>query len=216
MFQTIKNFALSVTSNLAPALSKLFNAVKEGLSNFKNSDTFKSIMDSMRKFFDSASGKASGAIKSFFDNLPNLVKKMSLTFDSIRIAFLKIQAFLAKENLFMTETSKSKSYTAQAKALEDELEIKRGNLLIDEFNELVRGKGVDFSMAHEIFRNKTALNKLLAQDQSGTLRTAIQESINSNNSNIVIKLELVNGAQEIFTASQQTIKGIEVGSRQSK
>ena len=213
LFQTIKNFALSVTSNLAPALSKLFKAVKEGLSDFKNSDTFKSIMDSMRKFFDSASGKASGAIKSFFDNLPNLVKKMSLTFDSIRIAFLKIQAFLAKENLFMTETSKSKSYTAQAKALEDELEIKRGNLLIDEFNELVRGKGVDFSMAHEIFRNKTALNKLLAQDQSGTLRKAIQESINSNNSNIVIKLELVNGAQEIFTASQQTIKGIEVGSR---
>ena len=213
LFQTIKDFALSITSNLAPALSKLFKAVKEGLANFKNSDTFKSIMDSMRKFFDSASGKASGAIKSFFDNLPNLVKKMSLTFDSIRIAFLKIQAFLAKENLFMTETSKSKSYTAQAKALEDELEIKRGNLLIDEFNELVRGKGVDFSMAHEIFRNKTALNKLLAQDQSGTLRTAIQESINSNNSNIVIKLELVNGAQEIFTASQQTIKGIEVGSR---
>ena len=141
---------------------------------------------------------------------------MSLTFDSIRIAFLKIQAFLAKENLFMTETSKSKSYTAQAKALEDELEIKRGNLLVDEFNELVRGKGVDFSMAHEIYRNKQALNKLLAQDQSGTLRKAIQESINSNNSNIVIKLELVNGAQEIFTASQQTIKGIEVGSRQSK
>ena len=113
----------------------------------------------------------------------------------------------------MTETSKSKSYTAQAKALEDELEIKRGNLLIDEFNELVRGKGVDFSMAHEIFRNKTALNELLRQDMTGTLRKAIQESINSNNSNIVIKLELVNGAQEIFTASQQTIKGIEVGSR---
>lgn len=94
LFQTIKSFALSVTSNLAPALSKLFNAVKEGLADFKNSDTFKSIMDSMRKFFDSASGKASGAIKSFFDNLPNLVKRMVLGLDKMITAFLELQIFI--------------------------------------------------------------------------------------------------------------------------
>ena len=210
LFQTIKAFALSVTSNLAPALSKLFNAVKEGLANFKNSDTFKSIMDSMRKFFDSASSKASGAIKSFFDNLPNLVKRMGLGFSKLEIVFLEIQKALtyiqsgkgAKDRLILD---------TQIKALEKSLNQQETMLDFEAYKKEKESGYISYDIATKIQKNKS-LKELIRQDVGNALIEKLTNNFyNGNTEPIQININIDDELKATMTGTRQVLKATQIG-----
>ena len=214
LFETIKSFALSVTSNLAPALSKLFKAVKEGLANFKNSDTFKSIMDSMRKFFDSASGKASGAIKSFFDNLPNLVKRMVLGFSKLEIVFLEIQKALT----YIQSGKGAKDRTildTQIKALEKSLKQQEATLDFEQFLKEKEKGYVSYDISTKIQKNQS-LKELIRKDSGDNLVRLMTDNFYKGNTQPIQIINNVNIDKELqttVTSSQQIQKSLQVGAR---
>ena len=214
LFQTIKNFALSVTSNLAPALSKLFKAVKEGLADFKNSDTFKSIMDSMRKFFDSASGKASGAIKSFFDNLPNLVKRMGLGIDKMITAFLELQIFI-KEWVPWVSSSGIKELKIEKQALEKNIKIKERTLNFDDVQaEIKKTKALTYTNISRIAKD-SELQKLVTKEYGRDFTDRIIQAFREANVNVVVQVNNTQNAEAQIntTASAQLNKGLQIGAR---
>lgn len=214
LFETIKSFALSVTSNLAPALSKLFKAVKEGLANFKNSDTFKRIMDSMRNFFDSASGKASGAIKSLFDNLPNLVKRMVLGLDKMITAFLELQIFI-KEWVSGVSSSGIKELKIEKKALEKSIEIKERNLNYDDVKaEIEKTKALTYTNITRIAKD-SELQKLVTEKYGRDFTNRIIQAFREANVNVVVQVNNTQNAEAQIntTASAQLNKGLQIGAR---
>lgn len=214
LFETIKSFALSVTSNLAPALQKLFNAVKEGLADFKNSDTFKRIMDSMRNFFDSASGKASGAIKSLFDNLPNLVKRMVLGLDKMITAFLELQIFI-KEWVSGVSSSGIKELKIEKKALEKSIEIKERNLNYDDVKaEIEKTKALTYTNITRIAKD-SELQKLVTEKYGRDFTNRIIQAFREANVNVVVQVNNTQNAEAQIntTASAQLNKGLQIGAR---
>lgn len=212
LFQTIKDFALSITSNLAPALQKLFKAVKDGLANFKNSDTFKSIMDSMRKFFDSASGKASGAIKSFFDNLPNLVKRMGLGLDKMITAFLELQIFI-KEWVPGVSSSGIKELKIEKKALEKSIEIKERNLNYDDVKaEIEKTKALTYTNITRIAKD-SELQKLITKEYGIDFTNRIIQAFREANVNVVVQVNNTQNAEAQINsqANAQIVKATQIG-----
>ena len=217
LFQTIKDFALSITSNLAPALSKLFNAVKEGLADFKNSDTFKSIMDSMRKFFDSASGKASGAIKSFFDNLPNLVKRMGLGIDKMITAFLELQIFI-KEWVPGVSSSGVKELKIEKQALEKNIKIKERTLNFDDVQaEIKKTKALTYTNISRIAKD-SKLQELITKEYGRDFTDRIIQAFREANVNVVVQVNNTQNAEAQIntTASAQLVKGLQVGANAAR
>lgn len=213
LFETIKSFALSVTSNLAPALQKLFNAVKEGLADFKNSDTFKRIMDSMRNFFDSASGKASGAIKSLFDNLPNLVKRMVLLFDRMIITFLDIREAITY--LPYTDTSQRENIQLERKAREQDLLKKERTLNYDDVKaEIEKTKALTYTNITRIAKD-SELQKLVTEKYGRDFTNRIIQAFREANVNVVVQVNNTQNAEAQIntTASAQLNKGLQIGAR---
>ena len=213
MFQTIKNFALSVTSNLAPALSKLFKAVKEGLADFKNSDTFKSIMDSMRKFFDSASGKASGAIKSFFDNLPNLVKRMVLFSSKLEIIFLEIQKAITY--LPGTDKSNRKNLELEIKAKEKDYIRSKTQLDFDDVQkEIEKTDKLTYNNILRISQN-SELQRMVAKAYNQGLVDLSNQVIKMADTSIYVQVNNTQNAeaQIMSRASAQIVKTTQIGAR---
>ena len=179
LFETIKSFALSVTSNLAPA-----------------------------------SGKASGAIKSFFDNLPNLVKRVVLGFSKLEIVFLEIQKALTYIEIGKGDKDRTILDT-QIKALEKSLKQQEVTLDFQQFLKEKEKGYVSYDMSTKIQKNQS-LKELIRKDSGDNLVRLMTDNFYKGNTQPIQIINNVNIDKELqttVTSSQQIQKSLQVGAR---